>query len=573
MDDLLWIKDSLRSRSRAERAQLCLTAQSLAAAYSKLRANAPRRADRNKTFLSPTRTGVPAIRSGSRRHEEHLAAALFQRGALFFSNGARLQLVDYQFPLKARRDDASVGKIDLLGVLDDGTLVIIELKTGENVEDRRIALLEGLIYAAIVEANLEPIAREIEKALGLHIARTRPQLFVLAPPEYWTAARTTPDAAQLSELIAELAATLPITVRQLELRDASLVGVGTEGMAPRLLGHAILMDRHENPPPAAAAGLQADYLQELRSRFWAYADGVDPPGNEAFDARYLDAEQSPVFRAELADRNILTPPQTSHETVARIVSAIATPDRHKWFASMASSQALAQSVFAGLRAFGRLDALSGLAAEDGAPAFFESLAGHDLDLEYAVESLNEPRPTSIDVLIRGSSTVAVEIKFTEKEFGRCSRPALSARDKNFARDHCDGTYSRQRDRVQRCSLSQSGIRYWEIAPRLFDWDADVDHRPCPLSPAYQLARNVMAACTFNGSLDTQNAHALVIYDGRNPAFLPGGDADRQWWTTLAALRHPRLLRRLSWQRLAQHLRQFDDLAWLCDGLRDKYGFA
>lgn len=39
----------------------------------------------------------------------------------------------------------------------------------------------------------------------------------------------------------------------------------------------------------------------------------------------------------------------------------------------------------------------------------------------------EPRPTSIDVLLtKGDHRVAVECKFTEAEFGTCSRPRLRA---------------------------------------------------------------------------------------------------------------------------------------------------
>jgi hypothetical protein len=64
---------------------------------------------------------------------------------------------------------------------------------------------------------------------------------------------------------------------------------------------------------------------------------------------------------------------------------------------------------------------------------------------------------------------------------------------------------------------------------------------------------------------------LTIYDARNSSFHPGGDADLQWWAAVRALRYPRLLRRMSWQRLVTHQEQFRDLDWLTAGLRDKYG--
>jgi hypothetical protein len=93
-----------------------------------------------------------------------------------------------------------------------------------------------------------------------------------------------------------------------------------------------------------------------------------------------------------------------------------------------------------------------------------------------------------------------------------------------------------------------------------------------LDLTYQVVRNVLAACLADdGKLSTDRAHALVIYDARNPAFFPGGMADLQWWAAIRALRYPRLLRRISCQRIAAHLHQFHDLDWLTEALADKYG--
>lgn len=77
-------------------------------------------------------------------------------------------------------------------------------------------------------------------------------------------------------------------------------------------------------------------------------------------------------------------------------------------------------------------------------------------------------------------------------------------------------------------MSERGIGYWRYVPQLFDWPADVDHSPCPLDLTYQLARNVMAACVrADGAIETERAHALLVYDAQNPAFRPGGVADAQ----------------------------------------------
>ena len=544
----------------------------LAAGYFDLLANAPRRGDSNKKYFSTTRSGIAGGGSHSTRREEHLAAALYRRKEMFFPDGARLRLLDYQLPLKSKQDDAGFGKVDLLGARDDGTLAIVELKTADNAEDRRIALLEGLIYAAVIEANLVQIASELLDRQTLRILQTRPQILILASSEYWISARAVPDTAQFAQLITEISSALPIAVQLLELHDAQLHEMGLNGRPPCLRGHAYLNGQDIGEPQRAPTADRGGYLDACRQTFWKYAGTADLEHD--LDPHHTSPDKSPVFAAQAADRNVLVPPQATQDIASRIVAAIPKVERHLWFASMASSQALSQSVFGGLEATGRLQALEGLDAEDGYPAFFGSFSGHRLKLEHAVTTLNEPRPTSLDAFLDGATRVAVEVKFTENEFGRCSRPRIPSRDARFEQDHCDGSYTRQRMRTRNCSLSERGIRYWDFVPELFAWDAGIEHRPCPLSAGYQLVRNVLAACVrADGSIDTDNAHAVIVYDNRNPAFAAGGEANRQWWLVVAALRSPRVLRRVSWQSLAAHLRQFDDLAWLSDGLRDKYGFV
>lgn len=569
------LKDDLRRLSKAEAAAFQIDTASVVAGYRDLLANAPSRASRGKTYLSATRTGVTSSGDSSTRREEHLAAALFARRELFFATGERVTLADYQFPLKARQSDASLGKIDLLGVLDDGTLGIIELKTAENREDRRIGLLEALIYAAIVEANIEQIACEVTARLNVKIVQARPRIFVLAPAEFFDSARSTPSPSETGRLAAELSDALPIVLRMAVLHDAKLFRMGLNGQPPQLRGHAFLtgsdISLFAGAPPRDAYGA---FLRERRKTFWNYAHAAfATAAAPVFDPRHAEPDSSPVFVASEAGRNVPVPPHASLELNTRIVQAIPPAERHRWFGSMASSQALAQSVFAVLRELGRLSVLAGLEAEDGHPAFFETYSGHTFELEHRVQSLNEPRPTSVDVFVNGPARVAVEAKFTETEFGRCSRPALRPKDANYERDHCDGSYSIQRNREQKCSLSQLGIRYWEYVPQLFAWPSDIEHRPCPLGRGYQLMRNILAACVQpEGGVDTERCHALVLYDKRNPAFRPGGAAHLQWWSVVCALRFPRVLRRLTWQRLAGHLRQFPELDWLTRGLHDKYGF-
>ena len=157
----------------------------------------------------------------------------------------------------------------------------------------------------------------------------------------------------------------------------------------------------------------------------------------------------------------------------------------------------------------------------------------------------------------------------EHDFGTCSRT-----DRNRYPDpnkHCDGSYRVQGGRVNRCALTEIGVRYWDHLPALFNWPADRDHDPCPFRCVYQLARNALAASlTPAGKLDCRG-HVLVVYDARNPKFQAGGEAEKQWALAVAACRVPGLLRRLSWQRLLAAIAPASELAYLADGLREKYG--
>ena len=163
----------------------------------------------------------------------------------------------------------------------------------------------------------------------------------------------------------------------------------------------------------------------------------------------------------------------------------------------------------------------------------------------------------------------MECKLSESVFGTCSRPRLP-RDNPF---RCNGTYTVQRGRRDRCALTEIGVRYWHHVPAVLDWTPDVDHSPCPLEPTYQLVRNVLAATVRQDRVETASGHALIIYDARNPAFWPGGKARSAYDAVYEALRHPGLLRKVSWQRVIGQLSAAADLRWLVDGLEAKYGLT
>lgn len=316
--------------------------------------------------------------------------------------------------------------------------------------------------------------------------------------------------------------------------------------------------------------------EQIYARFWSYREQEFEGADGLFDAHYRPGRQPPVFAREHAHRNVLVRPGAGPDETAAVWSAIPEGRRHRWFASMTSSQALAQSVFGNLRRYDKLDLLTGLRGEDGLPLFPRSVVANCwisscFQLEYQVDYLGERRATSVDLMLGGQYRVAVECKLSEPDTGACSRPELGPTDSNYESDFCDGTFTRQRGRRDRCSLTEAGRTYWKYIPRLFSWSYDADMRPCPLLATYQLVRTILAACVRPGGQLDEAAHAVLLYDERNPEFAEGGKGCAAYQAVRAALKNPALLQRGSWQNLVGCMWQDRELDWLTAALRSKYG--
>lgn len=305
------------------------------------------------------------------------------------------------------------------------------------------------------------------------------------------------------------------------------------------------------------------YLRAVTQTLWAYAD--------RHHVRELDGckrhGRPPVLAKQHASKNVLVPPDSARAQDIR--TAIPINQRHTLFRSFKSSQALAQSVFAAILVFNRLDLLGGITAECGRPAFFIEQQDWRIEFEYQLRGLNEPRPTSVDVLLnQPGRRVAIECKFTEQDFGTCSRTKLCPDNANY----CNGSYQLQKDRSHRCALTERNILYWKYLPHLFNWPSHRDQVPCPFDATYQLARSALAATLApEGKLNPTGGHVLAIYDDRNPDFQPNGKAWTQWQQAIRDCRHQGLFRRLSWQRLLTSLAAAPELAYLVYGLQEKYG--
>jgi hypothetical protein len=316
-----------------------------------------------------------------------------------------------------------------------------------------------------------------------------------------------------------------------------------------------------------------DYRADLLQRYWKYQETQFANEQTLFDSRHVKPASPPVFIRSKARQNIIVNPSASEQEKKKLFDLIPEGEFHKWYGSMNSSQALAQSVFGNLFVHNSLHYLSELKDDEGMDLFGKAqISSDNFTMEYKVNYLGESRSTSIDGYVSGDYRIAIECKFTEPEVGTCSRPRLESTVSNYESEHCNGTYSIQRTRKERCSLTEIGVLYWRYIPSLFKWKNDNDLNPCPLNKNYQLVRNILAAGVKpDGTVSLNNGHAVLIYDERNPAFQNNGDGLMAYIEVQKALQEPMMLRKCSWQRIIQHIRGKDVLSWLTENLSLKYG--
>ena len=209
----------------------------LCAEYHSLRASAPSRHRRGKTYFVG-HDGFPSTTKPTTRLEEHAAIALCNLQRHWqHPRGGGFRFLDYQFPLQSQRADKGIGKIDLIGVSDHGQLLITELKLEGKNNNRGdpppSALMEALRYAAIVEANLHAIAGEAQSRFGITVQQSKPAIQLLATRTYWHAWKHCRAAGNwqqaLATLMDDIKTDLDISVDCLALDDFHITpGHGSE---------------------------------------------------------------------------------------------------------------------------------------------------------------------------------------------------------------------------------------------------------------------------------------------------------------------------------------------------------
>lgn len=210
------------------------------------------------------------------------------------------------------------------------------------------------------------------------------------------------------------------------------------------------------------------FRTEIVHKLWEYQAQKFTEWGGIFERGYEHKGRPPVFLKDQAWRNVLTGEEVSARSNQGLLSLVPACERHRWFGSMNSSQALAQSILGNLFISENLWILNEVTDEDGRPIFGEKPIKSEMFLfEKKVNHLSEPRPTSLDAFISGEHPIAIECKFTEQEIGSCSRPRLLPSASNYQEAHCNGCFERQKGRKSRCSLTEIGVRYWEFIPQVF----------------------------------------------------------------------------------------------------------
>lgn len=228
-------------------------------------------------------------------------------------------------------------------------------------------------------------------------------------------------------------------------------------------------------PRAEKSSKMVSYKEELVSRYWAYQRLSFPQIENYFERPFAPDGRPPVFLIPQARHNVITKSDASQEEISRLLDLLPSWERHKWFRSMNSSQALAQSVLGNLAIYNHLNRLTELSDDEGEPLFGKAqVSTETFAMEHKINYLGERRRTSLDGFVSGTYQVAIECKFTEAEVGSCSRPSLSPSDSNYNTDLCNGSFTQQLNRKERCSLTEIGVLYWKYVSELFRWQNDID---------------------------------------------------------------------------------------------------
>ena len=204
--------------------------------YHEMVDQAPRRGDDGFPYFKP-RTGFPTSGRIGNRYEEYLCMALANDHAVIPIDAEQIDILMYQFPLYTKGGPRGMRGVDVVGHShQQGRFWVIEAKVkSENGRGQTPlrALYEGLIYAAIVEANHKKISEELASEQFLRESVfPRPGIVVTAPSNYWrrwTADKRTGDWWPVyTELVSQLSDRLRTPIEVIDLGEVWFAGVAGE---------------------------------------------------------------------------------------------------------------------------------------------------------------------------------------------------------------------------------------------------------------------------------------------------------------------------------------------------------
>ena len=144
--------------------------------------------------------------------------------------------------------------------------------------------------------------------------------------------------------------------------------------------------------------MATNYRADLSRRYWQYIQTHFPDVERFCEHPQGLYGRPPVFLPSESWRNVIINPIANQLEIDELLSLVPDGEKHKWFRSMNSSQALALSIFGNLKIHDSLHYLSELKDDDGLDLFGKTkLSSNNFALEHRVNYLGEPRPTTIDI--------------------------------------------------------------------------------------------------------------------------------------------------------------------------------
>lgn len=249
-----------------------LMGEKLAEAYRAEMTDAPSLAPESAKFFVG-HDGKVAKPEKAKFDRDHLAMALWnhyrQNGTrIGLPDGTEVELLDYNVAFVSPKDkDAKLRKFDLLGLAEDGRVVVIALrymaKKSTKGDTPLQLLLEGLAACAVAQAKQDALQTELSETFQRDVSTDPPLLMLAANSRYWdlyrrrAAKAAGPWLEELERIGKEIEASVGVAVRFVNLDLSGDPSWELRDAAPTLLAkpriHSALKEKAKSRAKAGAA--------------------------------------------------------------------------------------------------------------------------------------------------------------------------------------------------------------------------------------------------------------------------------------------------------------------------------